>query len=161
MKTLVFSVVFALTSVVNSVSNNALQGFAYNTTMNEDRVETQTVYKVENQKYLHNHLKYTYTYDALGRLSTKEVLKWNNDTRSFENQYCLNYSYDAAEVNVEYVAWSNKTNTYADVKAKSVYQIDAMGVNYQSYEWNNKNNSWNLTLEHGTQVEEMMLFAEK
>lgn len=161
MKTLALSVVFALTAVVNSVSNNNLAGFAYNSTVNEDRVESQTVYKVENQKYLHNHLKYNFAYDALGRVSAKEVLKWNQENQRFEKQYCLKYSYNGTEVNVEYAAWNKKANDYADVKAKSVYQIDTMGVNYQSYEWNKKENSWNLTMEHGTQLEEMILFAEK
>lgn len=161
MKTLVFSVVFALTSVVNSVSNNSLAGFAYNTTLNEDRVETQTVYKVENDKYLQNHLKYCYTYDVLGRVSAKEVLKWNKDTQCFDNQYCLNFSYNGTEVNVEYAAWDYQTKAYTNVKAKSVYQIDAKGVNYQSYEWSKKDNSWNLKVEHGTQAEEVILFAEK
>lgn len=161
MKTLVVSVVFALTAVVNAVSNNNLEGFAYNTEMSEGRVKTETVFKVENRKYLHNHLLYNYAYNAEGRVSSKEVLKWNKDNQRFEKQYCLNFSYDGTDINVEYVAWSNKANAYAYVKAKAVYQINAMGMNYQSYEWNKKDNSWNLTVEHGTQPEEIMLFAEK
>ncbi|UBD70886.1 DUF3836 domain-containing protein [Bacteroides sp. BFG-257] len=165
MKTLVVSVVFALTSVVNAVSNNNLEGFAYNTEMNEGRVKTETVFKVENRKYLHNHLQYNYSYNAEGRISAKEVLKWSKENQRFEKQYCLNFSYDGTDINVEYVAWNSKMNAYADVKAKTVYQtvyqINAMGANYQSYKWNKKDNSWNLTAEHSTQAEEIMLFAEK
>ena len=161
MKTLVVSVVFALTSVVNAVSNNNLEGFAYNTEMNEGRVKTETVFKVENRKYLYNHLQYNYSYNAEGRISAKEVLKWSKENQRFEKQYCLNFSYDGTDINVEYVAWNSKMNTYADVKAKAVYQIDAMGAIYQSYKWNKKDNSWNLTAEHSTQAEEIMLFAEK
>lgn len=165
MKTLVVSVVFALTSVVNAVSNNNLKGFAYNTEMNEGRVKTETVFKVENRKYLHNHLQYNYSYNAEGRISAKEVLKWSKENQRFEKQYCLNFSYDGTDINVEYVAWNSKMNAYADVKAKTVYQtvyqINAMGANYQSYKWNKKDNSWNLTAEHSTQAEEIMLFAEK
>ena len=165
MKTLVVSVVFALTSVVNAVSNNNLEGFAYNTEMNEGRVKTETVFKVENRKYLHNHLQYNYSYNAEGRISAKEVLKWSKENQRFEKQYCLNFSYDGTDINVEYVAWNSKMNAYADVKAKTVYQtvyqINAMGANYQSYKWNKKDNSWNLTAEHSTQADEIMLFAEK
>ena len=141
MKALVLSVVFALTSVVNAVSGNNVKDFAYNTEMNEGRVKTETVFKVENRKYLHNHLQYNYAYNA--------------------EQYCLNFSYDGTNINVEYAAWNSKMNAYADVKAKTVYQINAMGTNYQSYKWNKKDNSWNLTAEHSTQPEEIMLFAEK
>ena len=53
MKALVLSVVFALTSAVNVMSNNNLKEFAYNSEMNAERVESQTVFKVENDKYLH------------------------------------------------------------------------------------------------------------
>ena len=110
--------------------------------------------------YLHNHLQYNYAYNAEGRVSAKEVLKWNKENQRFEKQYCLNFSYDGTDINVEYVAWNSKTNAYADVKAKAVYQINAMGTSYQSYKWNKKDNSWNLTAEHSTQAEEIMLFAE-
>ena len=64
MKTLVLSVVFAVTSIVNAVNNNSLEGFAYNTRMDGDRVETKNVYKVKEDKYLQNHLQYNYAYDA-------------------------------------------------------------------------------------------------
>ena len=106
-------------------------------------------------------MQYNYSYNAEGRISAKEVLKWSKENQRFEKQYCLNFSYDGTDINVEYVAWNSKMNAYADVKAKTVYQINAMGANYQSYKWNKKDNSWNLTAEHSTQAEEIMLFAEK
>ena len=71
MKTLVLSVVIAMTSVLNTVSGNNLPEFAYNTTTNGEQVESQTVYTVENDKYLHPHLKYNYTYNADGSVSKK------------------------------------------------------------------------------------------
>ena len=121
MKTLVLSVVFAVTSIVNAVNNNSLEGFAYNTRMDGDRVETKNVYKVKEDKYLQNHLQYNYAYDAEGRVSSKEVSKWSKGNQRFEKQYCLNFS----------------------------------------YEWNKKESSWNLMVEHSTQPEEIILFAEK
>ena len=138
MKALVLSVVFALTAVVNAVSGNNVKDFAYNSEKQESGVETQTVYKVKEGKYLERHLQYNYTHDEKGRVSAKEILKWNRDNSRFEKQYCLNFSYTDNEVNVEYVAWNSKTNAYADVKAKAVYQINAMGTSYQSYKWKPK-----------------------
>lgn len=78
MKTLVISAIIAMTSLVNVVSAaavNRTDNFAYNTETNDGRVETQTVFKVENQKFLHRHLKYNYIYDNSGRISQKEVAK--------------------------------------------------------------------------------------
>ena len=116
---------------------------------------------MKEDKYLQNHLQYNYAYDAEGRVSSKEVSKWSKGNQRFEKQYCLNFSYDGGEVNVEYAAWNSKDNAYTDVKTKAVYQINGMGVNYQSYEWNKKESSWNLMVEHSTQPEEIILFAEK
>ena len=84
MKALVLSVVFALTSVVNAVSGNNVKDFAYNSEKQESGVETQTVYKVKEGKYLERHLQYNYTHDEKGRVSAKEILKWNQDNSRFE-----------------------------------------------------------------------------
>ena len=119
MKALVLSVVFALTSVVNAVSGNNVKDFAYNSEKQESGVETQTVYKVKEGKYLERHLQYNYTHDEKGRVSAKEILKWNS-----------------------------KAGDYTNVKAKAVYQMNENGMNYMAYNWNEKNNSWNLVTEH-------------
>ncbi|WP_349874987.1 DUF3836 domain-containing protein, partial [Bacteroides cellulosilyticus] len=68
MKALVLSVVFALTSVVNAVSGNNVKDFAYNSEKQESSVETQTIYKVKEGKYLERHLQYNYTHDEKGRV---------------------------------------------------------------------------------------------
>lgn len=101
MKTLVISAIIAMTSLVNVVSAaavNRTDNFAYNTETNDGRVETQTVFKVENQKFLHRHLKYNYIYDNSGRISQKEVLKWNESTQSFEKHHSLNFFYTDASL---------------------------------------------------------------
>ena len=161
MKALVVSVVFALTSVVNAVSGNNVKDFAYNTEMNEGLVKTETVFKVENRKYLHNHLQYNYAYNAEGRVSAKEVLKWNKENQRFEKQYCLNFSYDGTDINVEYVAWNSKAGDYTNVKAKAVYQTNENGMNYMAYSWNEKENSWNLVTEHNATHWSGALLANK
>ena len=110
MKTLVISAIIAMTSLVNVVSAaavNRTDNFAYNTETNDGRVETQTVFKVENQKFLHHHLKYNYIYDNSGRISQKEVLKWNESTQSFEKHHSLNFFY-TDDVTVEYASGTSK-----------------------------------------------------
>ncbi len=145
MKTLVISAIIAMTSLVNVVSaaaGNRKDNFAYNTETSNGRVETQTVFKVEDGKFLHNHLKYNYTYDKAGRISRKEVLKWNEATQSFEKHHSLNFFY-TDDVSVEYALWNEKKNAYSNVKEKAVYrQINESTLRYLSYEWNEKENNW-------------------
>lgn len=161
MKTLVISVIIAMTSVVNAAAGNRANQFAYNTETNEGRVETQTVFKVENDKYLHNHVKYNYIYDNAGRVSRKEVLKWNENTQRFENHHSLNFFY-TGDVTIEYASWNEKEKAYSDVKEKAVYQqTDHNTLHYLSYEWNEKNNGWSLMAEHPATNEAIQLLAEK
>lgn len=77
MKTLVMTMVVAMTGMVNAVANAKDGNFAYNTTEQNGQVTSQTVYKVEGEKYLKHHLKYEFAYDAEGRVIRKETLKWN------------------------------------------------------------------------------------
>lgn len=101
MKTLVVAIVIVMTSVFNAFSNGNLTQFAYNTTTDGEKVESQTVYTVENGKYLQQHLKYNYTYDDKGNVSQKEVMKWNEITKVFEKQYCLNITYNTQETSID------------------------------------------------------------
>lgn len=147
MKTLVIATIIAMTSVVNAVSGNRANQFAYNTETNGTQVETQTVFKVENNKFLHNHLKYNYIYDAEGRISRKEVLKWNESKQRFENHHSLNFFY-TDDVTIEYAAWNEKDSAYTDIREKAVYQNYDGNQRYICYEWNTQKEDWNLKEEH-------------
>ncbi len=162
MKTLVLSLVIVTTSVFNALSSNHLPEFAYDNTAKEEQVESQTVFTVKNDKYLNRHLKYNYTYTSDGRVSQKEVLKWNEIMQVFEKQYCLNFTYDSQKTIIEYVAWNTETEAYSDIKSKTVYQTKDAGqtLNYQSYEWNKKENDWNLATEHTFLYENDRLLAD-
>ena len=101
MKTLVMTTIFVVTVVINAFGGNIQENFAYNEVMNGNQVESQIVYKVENGKFLQNHLKYNFTYDAQGRTIQKEALRWNEIEQAFERFYCLNYNYTEAGTDVE------------------------------------------------------------
>ena len=53
MKTLVISVIIAFTFVINGLSSNRVNNFAYNTEIENGQVITQTVFKVENLSLIH------------------------------------------------------------------------------------------------------------
>lgn len=89
MKTLVMTTIFVVTVVINAFGGNIQENFAYNEVMNGNQVESQIVYKVENGKFLQNHLKYNFIYDTQGRTIQKEALKWNEIEQAFERFYCL------------------------------------------------------------------------
>lgn len=132
MKTLVMTTIFVVTVVVNAFGGNSQENFAYNEVMNGNQVESRIVYKkVEDGKFLQNHLKYNFTYDAEGRMVRKETLKWDETEKAFEHFCCLNYHYTEAGTEVEYALWDNKTNAYSNVKEKTVYPKAGDGINYE------------------------------
>ena len=154
MKTLVVSILLAIAYFTNQASaatikNNETLNFAYNYEMNGSQIASKIVFKVESEKYLKQYLKYNYTYDADGRVLQKEVLKWNETSRNFEKQYCLNLNYAEKEVSIELVSWNAKQQTYSNVKEKAVYQLSDVdsSVNYTSYLWNEKESTWHLVAE--------------
>ncbi|ADV42985.1 DUF3836 domain-containing protein [Bacteroides helcogenes] len=148
MKTLVMTAIFAMTAMVNALAGNEAKNFAYNTETDGSQVKTQTVYKLKDGKFLENHLKYSFEYDAQGRVVKKEALKWNETDCTYERYFCLNYNYTEAGVDVVYALWNKQTNSYGNVKEKAVYMQEGVNVNYQSYRWNEKEGSWNMLVEH-------------
>ena len=92
-------------------------------------------------------MKYNYIYDNAGRVSRKEVLKWNENTQRFENHHSLNFFY-SDEVTIEYAMWNEKDSAYSNIKEKAVYQLNDGTMRYLSYEWNEKANEWKLDTEH-------------
>ncbi len=161
MKALVMTLVFAATGMVNMVAGNIDGNFAYNTETENGQVKSQTVYKVEDGKYLKPHLKYNFTYDAENLLMQKEVLKWDVINSVYQRSYCLNYHHTDSETGIELALWNDTENTYSDVKEKTVYQTGDWGMNYLSYEWDEQTEAWNLQAEHLIlNGEEVQLLAE-
>lgn len=57
MKTLGLTLVFAASSLVNGLAGNVESKFAYNVEKNGEQITSQTVYQVEEGKYLKQHLQ--------------------------------------------------------------------------------------------------------
>ena len=120
------------------------------------------MYQIEESKYLKQHLKYEFQYDAANRLIQKEAWKWNAGAQTYEHYYCLNYHYADDEVTLEYALWNEKAEAYDAANEKAVYQLEAGNVNYFAFEWNRHLQDWNLMVSHDTwAAQEVQLLAEK
>lgn len=151
MKTLVMTVMMAVTGLINVTGANGGPDFAYSTKVENGQMTAQTVYKVEDGKYLKQHLMYGFDYDAENRLIRKEVFKWDVIRQVYERSYCLNYTYEAGGTEMELALWNAKEAGYTDVKQKVVYLQDGMGITYLAYEWDSRDRNWNLLAEHPLQ----------
>lgn len=150
--TIIISATIALLSVTAS-ANASEKDFAYNTEVSNNQVTAQTVYKIEEGKYLHQQLKYNFVYDAQNLLKQKEVLRWNSATCGWEKSYCLHFTYDASETTVTYARWDAKEKAYSKGKEKAVYsqnEATRLLAAYQNFKWNEQSQQWNLVVEHAT-----------
>ena len=71
--------IFVVTVVINAFGGNIQENFAYNEVMNGNQVESQIVYKVENGKFLQNHLKYNFHHDAPRAYDTEGGVEMERD----------------------------------------------------------------------------------
>lgn len=160
--TIILSTALAMLLVTNSIktSSTSEKEFAYNTELNaKNQVVTQSVYRVEGDKYLHQQVKYNYSYNAQNQLEQKEVLKWNTLTAGWEKSYCLNFSYDASGTSITYAQWNAASKAYTEVKEKTIYSCDKetlLPTAYQNYQWEEAFQRWSLVTEHAVSGEESL-----
>lgn len=162
--TIIISAALVLLSVTGSAKASDTN-YAYNTEMNSDKkVTTQTVYKIEDGKYLHYQVKYNFIYDAQNLLKQKEVLKWNSATSGWEKSYCMSFSRDVSGTTITYARWNAKSGAYSEVKEKAVYNQDEetrLLAGYQNFKWDKQSQQWDLVLEHTTIGWEEALYAAR
>lgn len=119
-------------------------GFAYNVEMDGQAVTSQIVYKKsESGKHLSHHRKYNYTYDEQGRLTQKEVLKWDEAFGTWRQNHCLSYVYDLSGYSIEYALWNRKEVGYTETIAKQTFDQSIAGTMAVAlYKWNKSVNDW-------------------
>lgn len=137
------STIFMLSvASVHTLSSN----FAYNTETSDNVVTAQTIYKKSNDRYLSNHLKYSYTYDDQGRMIAKEVIKWNPYADKWENAHRLDVTYGISGYTIEYARWDKQAQAYSNIVEKRVYRKSGESlVNITSYRWDKQAKDWTLT----------------
>lgn len=117
LKTVVLSVItMACTLSVSARNDNNL---IYNSEQKDGLLIGQTVYKQDGES-LSNYIKYNYAYDAQKRMTQNETMRWSNIKNSWENDLCIRYKYEGANVTTEYYKWNNKKAEYILVPGMTV-----------------------------------------
>lgn len=148
MKTLVMTMIMAMTAATNVFSNNSDNSdrpkFAYNCQVEDEQVTAQQVYRVTDSRLLSRHLEYRFAYDDQGRVIRKEALKWAEASQAYERYYCMEVSYLADGVELRLARWDNDAQEYSQSKERTVYRADATGVDYMAYRWCEQSDEWLL-----------------
>lgn len=128
--------------MANKTDNNQ---FCYNADIDNNQVNNIEVY--DNLKSgLKAKVKYTYVYDAENRVSEKQTLAYDNDTKTWVKQSRLTYTYTANGMTVEKCLWDAEKNEYTRPMEMAQYEFangNVMAVN--NYSWNNETAQYSNT----------------
>lgn len=124
---------------------NAGNKFVSNDEVKDGVVVSKIIYRYDG--YLHNHIKYNYTYDVLGQVTSKETYKWNESISQWMPSCKLNYTYNENDIVVELYKWDSVKKEYSKPKARNVYELDEtnLPVALVSYNWNERDNRWKIS----------------
>ncbi len=140
------SAAFMILLLTGVMSTNLFAGNKYvvNYETENNRITAKIVYV--NDGTLHQHIKYSYTYDNEGRIAEKEALKWNERKSKWLPYYLHTYSYTPNSFAIEFAAWNPKAKTYNNAKERNVYQTNENNspVSCMRYQWESETGTWNL-----------------
>ena len=117
-------------SVVSSFNVEALAqetNFITNEEVENNLVVAKTIYK-QDGNYLHNHMRYEFTYDDANRLVSKTAAKWDGATDKWVPYFQMTYRYEANEIIMSYARWDENRQTFSKDPKQTVYELNEENI---------------------------------
>ena len=113
-----------LTMYFNAINSNDVN-FMYNGDMEDGVVNKIEVYERNTNQQMEQKMEYCYEYDEQGRLVNKEMLDWDEATKSWIKSSRLTYKYYKNGYNVEVSHWNAEKHTYDLPSEVTLYRSQA------------------------------------
>lgn len=119
----------AVITQVNLLNTQAMaqNNFITNEEVKNNLVVSRTIYK-QDGNYLHNHMRYEFTYDEQNRLISKTASKWDGTVDKWIPYFQMTYRYEANEVIMSYARWSESQETFSKDKKETVYELNKNNI---------------------------------
>lgn len=119
----------AVITLVNLLNTQAMaqNNFITNEEVKNNLVVSRTIYK-QDGNYLHNHMRYEFTYDEQNRLISKTASKWDGTVDKWIPYFQMTYRYEANEVIMSYARWSESQETFSKDKKETVYELNENNI---------------------------------
>lgn len=115
-----------LASYLNVATSNT-NGYIYNAVYEDNQVAKVEVFN-QDGKSLSRKLQYHYSYDAQGRLASKETLRWNALAAEWQPSQLFVYEYTDYGYTLSLSNWSHEAGKYMPSNEKMVYHMVADNV---------------------------------
>jgi hypothetical protein len=129
----------------NAVNSNDAN-YMYNGEMEDGVVNKIEVYTQNDKKQMEQKIEYCYTYDELGRLQDKEMMKWDEATQQWTKNSRLAYKYYKNGYNVEVSYWNTEKQQYDLPTEVTLYRSQAPNLTtVKTYKMNEQQDNMFMT----------------
>ena len=134
-----------LTMYFNAINSNDVN-FMYNGDMEDGVVNKIEVYERNTNQQMEQKMEYCYEYDEQGRLVNKEMLDWDEATKSWIKSSRLTYKYYKNGYNVEVSYWNTEKQQYDLPTEVTLYRSQAPNLTtVKTYKMNEQHDNMFLT----------------
>ena len=122
MKTMLITAALLFASMLNMTAQTSEKYFVNNNVMTNGNVTTvhtcEIVLDTLSQK-----LKTVYDFDLQGRVTKRELMKWNERKQQWVNLKRWTYSYDENRTSIDFAVWNKHKGCYNPVRDRKVYDF--------------------------------------
>ena len=134
-----------LTMYFNAINSNDVN-YMYNGDMEDGKVNKIEVYEKNSDQQMEQKMEYCYEYDEQGRLTSKEMLTWDEATKEWKKSSRLTYKYYKNGYNVEVSYWNADKQQYDLPAEVTLYRSQAPNLTtVKTYKMNEKQDNMYLT----------------
>jgi len=134
-----------LTMYFNAINSNDVN-YLYNADMEDGVVNKIEVYERNANQQMEQKMEYCYEYDEQGRLTSKEMLTWDEATKEWKKSSRLTYKYYKNGYNVEVSHWNAEKQCYDLPQEVTLYRSQAPNLTtVKTYKMNETQDNMYLT----------------
>ena len=107
----IITITTVLTMYFNA-ANDVNAPYLYNSDLEDGVIHKIEVYEQKADNQLCAKMEYRYSYDEQGRLTTREVVRWDANKQEWVNDFCHTYKYYKNGYNMETSKWDAAKKAY-------------------------------------------------
>ena len=160
----IITIATVLTMYFNA-ANDVNAPFMYNSDLEDGIIHKIEVYEKKADNQICAKMEYRYSYDEQGRLTTREVMRWDDSKKQWVNDFRHTYKYYKKGYNMETSKWDSAKNSYDVPFEVTLYREVAPSVtSVRTYKMNAAKDNMFLTerllcMESLEQISERLIAA--
>lgn len=141
----IITIATVLTMYFNA-ANDVTSNYLYNSDLEDGVIHKIEVYEQKDNNQVCAKMEYHYEYDEQGRLTTREVMRWDSNKNNWVNEFRHTYKYFKNGYNLEVSYWNNQKQAYDLPAEVTLYRSQAPNLtSVKIYKMNEKQDNMYLS----------------